>query len=269
MRRLLPILPLIAALAWPRAGARLAAPDRDVRGAARAALGLHARGHARPDHRLRRHPRPPARLLARLRARSRQQDAPELRRERPERLSRRQVGQPRRADRRRQGARRRGHADAHRPGAALGDARQEGQPLLSGPEGVRRVRDRDRAAATATRSSTWSIWNEPNQPQFLKPQYKSGKPYSPKLYRKLYQAAYAGLRSTPANADDTILIGETSPRGNANVVAPARVPARDAVPGLQVPQGEVLRRARGRRLRAPRVHDERRPALQARATPTT
>ena len=68
--------------------------------------------------------------------------------------------------------------------------------------------------------STWSIWNEPNQPQFLKPQYKGGKPDSPKLYRKLYQAAYAGLRSTPANADDTILIGETSPRGNSNVVHP-------------------------------------------------
>jgi hypothetical protein len=68
--------------------------------------------------------------------------------------------------------------------------------------------------------STWSIWNEPNQPQFLKPQYKSGKPASPKLYRKLYQAAYAGLRSTPANAQDTILIGETSPRGNQNVVHP-------------------------------------------------
>jgi hypothetical protein len=68
--------------------------------------------------------------------------------------------------------------------------------------------------------STWSVWNEPNQPQFLKPQYTNGKPASPKLYRKLYQAADAGLRSTPANADDTILIGETSPRGNANVVHP-------------------------------------------------
>ena len=48
----------------------------------------------------------------------------------------------------------------------------------------------------------------------------TGSPYSPKLYRKLYRAAYAGLRSTPANARDTILIGETSPRGNANVVHP-------------------------------------------------
>jgi hypothetical protein len=68
--------------------------------------------------------------------------------------------------------------------------------------------------------STWSIWNEPNQPQFLLPQYVKGTPASPKLYRKLYRAAYAGLRSTPANAKDTILIGETSPRGNAHIVAP-------------------------------------------------
>jgi hypothetical protein len=66
----------------------------------------------------------------------------------------------------------------------------------------------------------WSIWNEPNQPQFLKPQYRKGKPYSPKLYRRLYQRAYAGLRATAANANDTILVGETSPRGNANIVHP-------------------------------------------------
>jgi hypothetical protein len=66
----------------------------------------------------------------------------------------------------------------------------------------------------------WSIWNEPNQPQFLLPQFVHGKPASPKLYRKLYQAAYAGLRSTPANANDTILLGETSPRGNSHIVAP-------------------------------------------------
>ena len=68
--------------------------------------------------------------------------------------------------------------------------------------------------------SLWSIWNEPNQPQFLLPQFVNGKPYSPKLYRRLYQAAYAGLRSTPSNATDTILIGETSPRGNEHIVRP-------------------------------------------------
>jgi hypothetical protein len=68
--------------------------------------------------------------------------------------------------------------------------------------------------------TTWSIWNEPNQPQFLMPQYKKGKPVSPKLYRKLYQAAYKGLRANPDNTNDTILIAETSPRGNSHVVHP-------------------------------------------------
>jgi hypothetical protein len=68
--------------------------------------------------------------------------------------------------------------------------------------------------------ASWSVWNEPNQPQFLLPQYVNGKPYSPKLYRRLYQAAYAGLRSTASNASDAILIGETSPRGNAHIVRP-------------------------------------------------
>jgi hypothetical protein len=68
--------------------------------------------------------------------------------------------------------------------------------------------------------STWSIWNEPNQPQFLLPQFVHGRAESPKLYRKLYQAGYAGLRATPANARDTILLGETSPRGNVHIVRP-------------------------------------------------
>lgn len=66
----------------------------------------------------------------------------------------------------------------------------------------------------------WSVWNEPNQPQFLRPQFKQGKAYSPKLYRKLYQAAQKGITATPSNTDDTLLIAETSPRGNSNIVAP-------------------------------------------------
>ena len=68
--------------------------------------------------------------------------------------------------------------------------------------------------------SIWSIWNEPNQPQFLKPQYRDGKPYSPRLYRGLYRSAYRAIRRTRANRRDKILIGETSPRGNKNVVHP-------------------------------------------------
>jgi hypothetical protein len=71
--------------------------------------------------------------------------------------------------------------------------------------------------------STWSIWNEPNQPQFLGPQFAAnGTPVSPGLYRSLYQAGVEGLRRTPENRGDTFLVGETSPRGNSQVVHPLR-----------------------------------------------
>jgi hypothetical protein len=75
-------------------------------------------------------------------------------------------------------------------------------------------------ARYGAQTSMWSIWNEPNQPQFLMPQYRKGKPVSPGIYRGLYQAAVKALRSQAANRKDTILIGETSPRGNAHVVHP-------------------------------------------------
>jgi len=65
----------------------------------------------------------------------------------------------------------------------------------------------------------WSIWNEPNQPQFLRPQFSKGKAASPRIYRALYQGAQRGLKAS-GNGDDTILLGETSPRGNSRVVAP-------------------------------------------------
>lgn len=65
----------------------------------------------------------------------------------------------------------------------------------------------------------WSIWNEPNQPQFLAPQFVGGKPQSPKLYRSLYLAAQRGLGAS-GNGQDTILAAETSPRGNPRIVAP-------------------------------------------------
>lgn len=69
---------------------------------------------------------------------------------------------------------------------------------------------------------TWAIWNEPNQPQFLRPQFaRGGRAVSPGIYRGLYQAGVRGLRKS-GQGDDTVLIGETSPRGNSNVVAPLR-----------------------------------------------
>lgn len=69
---------------------------------------------------------------------------------------------------------------------------------------------------------TWAIWNEPNQPQFLRPQYgDGGKALSPAIYRNLYLAGQRGLKKA-GQGDDTILLAETSPRGNNNVVPPLR-----------------------------------------------
>jgi hypothetical protein len=69
------------------------------------------------------------------------------------------------------------------------------------------------------RISLWSIWNEPNHPQFLAPQYRRGAPYSPRLYRRLFQAAHRALDAT-GNRRDRVLMGETAPRGSSNVVHP-------------------------------------------------
>jgi hypothetical protein len=70
--------------------------------------------------------------------------------------------------------------------------------------------------------STWAIWNEPNQPQFLLPQFgHGGKTISPGIYRSLYQAGVRGLAKA-GQGKDRILLGETSPRGTGRVVAPLR-----------------------------------------------
>ena len=66
----------------------------------------------------------------------------------------------------------------------------------------------------------WAIWNEPNQPQFLRPQYaRGGKATSPLIYRSLFLAGQRGLRKA-GQGTDTVLLGETSPRGNNRVVRP-------------------------------------------------
>jgi len=69
------------------------------------------------------------------------------------------------------------------------------------------------------RVTTWSIWNEPNHPDFLRPQFSRGhKPLSPRLYRKLYFAAIRGFSRAGVTPD--VLVGETAPRGTGKVVAP-------------------------------------------------
>jgi len=69
------------------------------------------------------------------------------------------------------------------------------------------------------RVGTWSIWNEPNLPRFLRPQFSKGRPASPQLYRKLYDAARRGLVAAGRGGDPT-LFGELAPRGTGSVVAP-------------------------------------------------
>jgi hypothetical protein len=69
------------------------------------------------------------------------------------------------------------------------------------------------------RVATWSIWNEPNHPDFLRPQFKRHhRPASPRIYRSLYFAALRGFKRAGVNA--SVLVGETAPRGTGKVVAP-------------------------------------------------
>ncbi len=82
---------------------------------------------------------------------------------------------------------------------------------------------RDRATGQfrrLPRVDSWSIWNEPNFPSWLLPIWLHNRPKTardmvaaaPHHYRKLLDAAWAGLRNS-GHGRDLILIGETAPRG--------------------------------------------------------
>jgi hypothetical protein len=65
--------------------------------------------------------------------------------------------------------------------------------------------------------SLYSIWNEPNHPAFLLPQWNAnGTPASPRIYRGLYQAGYEGLQAAGL-AHPKVLFGETAPTGYSSV----------------------------------------------------
>jgi hypothetical protein len=69
----------------------------------------------------------------------------------------------------------------------------------------------------------FSIWNEPNHPDFLRPQWTGGASHrvatSAKLYRSLFQKGAAGLAAGGAGRTP-VLLGETAPRGTSHVVGP-------------------------------------------------
>ncbi|HWX45165.1 MAG TPA: hypothetical protein VNY52_07555 [Solirubrobacteraceae bacterium] len=59
----------------------------------------------------------------------------------------------------------------------------------------------------------FAIWNEPNDAAFLLPQFNAnGSPASPRIYRGLFQAGYAGLQAAGL-AHPKVLMGETAPVG--------------------------------------------------------
>ncbi len=70
----------------------------------------------------------------------------------------------------------------------------------------------------------FAIWNEPNHHEFLEPQFSAaGQPLSPRIYRGLYQAGYAGLQAAGI-AHPIVLLGETAPDGQSHVRPTARFP---------------------------------------------
>jgi hypothetical protein len=62
----------------------------------------------------------------------------------------------------------------------------------------------------------WSLQNEPNQPGWLTPQWlqRGGQwvEQAPRIYRAMADAGYAALQAT-GHGGDTILVGETAPKG--------------------------------------------------------
>src|SRR3954468_14063019 len=76
------------------------------------------------------------------------------------------------------------------------------------------------------RVDLWSLWNEPNQGALLQPQWGQGRPFSPRLYRRLARAGIAGLDRS-GHGGDSILLGETAPLGTDR-----RGPRTNMRPGL-------------------------------------
>lgn len=62
--------------------------------------------------------------------------------------------------------------------------------------------------------SLYAIWNEPDHPAFLLPQFNAnGTPASPRIYRGLFQAGYEGLKGAGISKPK-VLMGETAPVGS-------------------------------------------------------
>jgi len=74
------------------------------------------------------------------------------------------------------------------------------------------------AVSPLPRVRWWTIWNEPNLPEFFKPQYErtpSGlRPLSPHLYRRMVEASYPAIKAI--QPDSKVLVGGTAAIGAKN-----------------------------------------------------
>jgi hypothetical protein len=111
-----------------------------------------------------------------------------------------------------------GSADKRR--ACKPDARQFG--LFVRALGIRysgSYADENQGGGLLPRVDRWSIWNEPNQPGWLNPQYTSSHgrkvPAAARMYRDLSRSAISGLRAT-GHGSDLLMLGETAPIGRAS-----------------------------------------------------
>jgi hypothetical protein len=94
----------------------------------------------------------------------------------------------------------------------------------------------------------FAIWNEPNHPRFLAPQFAAnGTPASPRIYRGLYQAGYAGLKAGGIS-NPKVLMGETAPGGEERVRP--HTGARSAVAPLTFLRGALCLDAHYRKSRS-------------------
>jgi hypothetical protein len=57
----------------------------------------------------------------------------------------------------------------------------------------------------------YTVWNEPNHPSFLAPQWRGKRPVSPHVYRGMYQAAYTEIKHVRPDAQ--VLMGNTAATG--------------------------------------------------------
>lgn len=71
------------------------------------------------------------------------------------------------------------------------------------------------AAKRYPQADMWTLWNEPNHPKFLYPQWSHGAPYAPRLYRALVRSGVAGLKRGGAGGK-RILFGELLPIGKSS-----------------------------------------------------